>query len=342
MSNIDFVRIAREAIASRESQIESRCCPDQYMGTLSQILGRPVFPERLPAIMRPNLPCIIMVLESPHIDEFIGTPGPAKGFTGEMIRMHLHKALPLENISAYGLIVMNAIQYQCSFGVSTDLYRDRIFRAAWNHGGRKSLGARVEQLFRHGDILVNCCTKGKDYQVNVPLRLLVEGELRRVLPGTRSIRRLHPSSWRKPPLVPVEWSTVGLEIRDVLPQAELISSRPKVSPETAKSGLNLWRSGVDSVSDGHASNPNVHQAIEKNKLVDVQEGVLVSGARCTVLVFSNGSRQHMKTATFDPQGVITAKAKGLLGMAVKTTCWNPRSAPGRWSSLGYFNDIFPA
>ncbi|MEY5146289.1 MAG: hypothetical protein RL224_603, partial [Actinomycetota bacterium] len=92
MSNIDFARIAREAIASRESQIESRCCPDQYMGTLSQILGRPVFPERLPAIMRPNLPCIIMVLESPHIDEFIGTPGPAKGFTGEMIRMYLHKA----------------------------------------------------------------------------------------------------------------------------------------------------------------------------------------------------------------------------------------------------------
>ena len=320
MSNIDFFRIASEAIASRESQIESRCCPDQYMGTLSQILGRPVFPERLPAIMRPNLPCIIMVLESPHIDEFIGTPEPAKGFTGEMIRRHLHKALPFENISAYGLIIMNAIQYQCSLGVSTDLYRDRIFRAAWNHGGRESLGARVEQLFRHGDILVNCCTKGKDYQVETPLRMLVERELRRVLPGVRSIRRLHPSAWRKPLLIPVEWATEVSEFDD--------KARAKKA--------------VTSELTGRASTAIESSAPRRNTLMEVREDVVISGTRCTVLVFADGSTQHMKTATFDPQGSITAKAKRMLGMEVKTTCWNPRSAPGRWSSLGYFNDVFPA
>ena len=341
MSNIDFTRIASEAIASHGRQIESRCCPDQYVGTLSQILGRQDFSERLPAVMRPNLPCIIMVLESPHIDEYIGTPGPAKGFTGEMIRLHLQKALPLDGISGYGLIVVNAIQYQCSLGVSTDLFRDRVFRAAWNFGGRESLGARVERLYRHGDILVNCCTKGKDYEVNMPLRLLVEGELRRVLPGVRSIRRLHPSSWRKPMLVSVEWSTVGLESRDEGQQAQKISTLSKAPESCVKKGLSFSRNGVDAVRDEHATNPDDHQTLQGSTLVVVQENVLVSGASCTVLVFSNGSRQHMKTATFDPQGLITAKAKCLLGMSVKTTCWNPRSAPGRWSSLGYFNDIFP-
>lgn len=309
MPNVNFPRIASEVIASSSRLIESRSCPDQYMGSLSQILGRQTFSERSLATMRPNSPCIIVVLESPHVDEFIGDLGPAKGFTGEMIRMHLHKALPLGNISAYGLIVMNAIQYQCSLGVSTDLYRDRVFRAAWNHGGRESLGARVEQLFRHGDILVNCCTKGKDYQVETPLRMLVERELRRVLPGVRSIRRLHPSAWRKPTLIPVEWATEDPEFHDKAQAKRVVTSE----------------------LTGRASTAIESSAPKRNTLMEVREDVVISGTRCTVLVFSDGSTQHMKTATFDPQGSITAKAKRMLGMAVKTTCWNPRSAPGRWS-----------
>ena len=341
MPTIDFTRIASDAIASHGGQIESRCCPDQYVGRLSQIFGRQDFPERLPVVMRPNLPCIIMVLESPHIDEYIGTPGPAKGFTGEMIRLHLQKALPIEEIGGYGLIVMNAIQYQCSLGVSTDFFRDRVFRASWNLGGRESLGIRVERLYRHGDVLVNCCTKGKDYGVNTPLRLLVEGELRRVLPGVRSIRRLHPSSWRKPMLVSVEWSTSGLESLDEGQRAQKNSTLLRAPASSVKKSLSFSRTGVNAVRDERASDSNDRQALEERTLVEVQENVLVSGARCTVLIFSNGSRQHMKTATFDPQGLITAKAKCFLGMAVKTTCWNPRSAPGRWSTLGYFNDIFP-
>lgn len=318
MTNIDFVRIASEAIPSYEGQIESRCCPDQYMGILGQILGSQIFPEAMSALMRPNSPCIIMVLESPHIDEYIANPGPAKGFTGEMIRLHLQKALPIKQIGEYGLILMNAIQYQCSLGVTTDLFRDRVFRASWGLGGRESLGYRVERLFRHGDILVNCCTKGKDYEVNTPLRQMVEGELRRALPGVRSIRRLHPSSWRKPTLASLEWSThsfaIGGDVQEV-----------KKNPMFLKK---------------HSSVSNEHQKLERLTLVEVQENVLMSGARCTVLIFSNGSRQHMKTTTFDPQGLITAKAKSLLGMAVKTTCWNPSSTPRLWSSLGYFNDIY--
>jgi hypothetical protein len=342
MSTIDFTRIASDAIASHGGQIESRCCPDQYVGRLSQIFGRQDFPERLPVEMRPNLPCIIIVLESPHIDEYIGTPGPAKGFTGEMIRLHLQKALPIKEIGGYGLIVMNAIQYQCSLGVGTDFFRDRVFRASWNFGGRESLGIRVERLYRHRDVLVNCCTKGKDFDINTPLRLLVERELRRVLPGVRTIRRLHPSSWRKPELVSVEWSTVGLGSHDEAQQSQGFYSLSKDPTPIAKSGVHFLKSEINAEAVSATSKPDVDQSLQKNRLIEVQEDVLVGGARCTVLVFSNGSRQHMKTATFDPQGLITTKAKRMLGMAVKTTCWNPKSAPGRWSSLGYFNDIFPA
>lgn len=320
MPNVNFPRIASEVIASSSRLIEVRSCPDQYMGSLSQILGSQTFPERVLATMRPNSPCIIMVLESPHVDEFIGDLGPAKGFTGEMIRMHLRTALPIENLSAYGLIVMNAIQYQCSLGVNTDLYRDRVFRSAWETGGRESLGDRVEQLYRYGDIIMNCCTKGKDYQVETPLRMLVERELRRVLPGVRSIRRLHPSAWRKPLLIPVEWDTEVSESR-----GEARSKRVLTADST-----------------GRESIANKSSAPKGNTLMEVREDVVISGTRCTVLVFSDGSTQHMKTATFDPQGLITAKAKRMLGMPVKTSCWNPKSAPGRWSSLGYFNDVFPA
>lgn len=336
MPSIEFHQIATEVVASSDRSIEIRSCPDQYMGPLSQILGKQSFPQRILATLRPNMPCVIMVLESPHIDEFIGNPGPAKGFTGEMIRMHLHMALPITNLHAYGLIVMNAIQYQCSLGVSTDLYRDKVFRATWNSGARESLGDRVKQLYRHGDIIMNCCTKGKDYQTETPLRLLVEKELRKILPGVRSVRRLHPSAWRKPLLIPTEWTAGALENRDTQ------------HPQTLLSTLNSAYRKVS--SDMHASSTSTRNfpvakeelAAPGNNLVEVREDVVINGALCTVLVFSDGSSQHMKTETFDPQGLITAKAKRLLGMSVRTTCWNPRSAPGRWSSLGYFNDVFPA
>jgi hypothetical protein len=76
------------------------------------------------------------------------------------------------------------------------------------------------------------------------------------------------------------------------------------------------------------------------RLIDVKENVMISGAPCTVLLLSDGSQQHMKTSTFDPHGLITRKAKSLIGFSVRTTSWNPKSQPSKWSSLGYFNDIF--
>lgn len=75
-------------------------------------------------------------------------------------------------------------------------------------------------------------------------------------------------------------------------------------------------------------------------LVEVQERVMVQGSLCTVLVFANGTHRHMKTETFDKDGAVTQKAKELVGSRVKTSCWDPVGSPGKWSSKGYFRNIY--
>jgi hypothetical protein len=79
-----------------------------------------------------------------------------------------------------------------------------------------------------------------------------------------------------------------------------------------------------------------------DKLIKVEESKLVRGSLCTVLVMGDGRTLHMKTSTFDKDGTITRKAKSLVGYQVKTTCWDPKDSPGRWSSQGYFRNIYAA
>lgn len=340
MPNIDFPRLACAALNSTDRLIEGRCCPDQYLGPLSEILDQNAFPQRLPAVLRPQGPCIVMVLESPHVAEFIGDPGPAKGFTGEMIRQHLRQALPSVHLETYGLVIVNAIQYQCSLGASTELFRDRVFRAIWRSEGRQDFVQRITRVYRPADIVLNCCTKGNDFLVEVPLRVMVERELRQALPGVKPLRRLHPSAWRKPHFISVEWSSdsPGDErIADQVPSITLPEMQPSILVEPPVDAHGSMASAPSGIAVNQATECQQGHTLEK-----VRENVPVSGALCTVLVFSDGSLQFMKTSTFDPDGAITAKAKQLLGMPVQTTCWNPRTSPDKWSSRGYFNNIFPA
>jgi len=75
-------------------------------------------------------------------------------------------------------------------------------------------------------------------------------------------------------------------------------------------------------------------------LTAVRESEMVRGSLCTVLIMGDGRTLHMKTSTFDKDGSITRKAKGLIGSRVRTTCWDPIGAPGKWSSQGYFRNIY--
>lgn len=191
-----FEQSVNEAVSLQGRPLESRECPDQFLGFIGGLLGKPRFPMRIPAQSRPPGDCVIMVLESPHVDEFSGELGPANGATGEMIRLHLEESLGFHRMADYGLVLVNAIQHQCSLGANTVVYRDRIFRAVWSNGGEQDFRNRMVALFRPGDVLVNCCTKGNDFEIHPPLRNLVEMALRAALPNVESVRRMHPAAWR--------------------------------------------------------------------------------------------------------------------------------------------------
>lgn len=196
MNPKQFEQIVNEAVALQGRPLESRECPDQYLGLIGDSLGKSQFQERSLIANRPPDACVVLVLESPHVDEFLGDLGPAKGASGELIRQHLATSLGIVDIERYGLVLVNAIQHQCSLGSNTVVYRDRIFRAVWRQGGECDFKNRIAEVCEPHDVLVNCCTKGNDFEIHDPLRNLVEKALREALPNVVGMRRMHPASWR--------------------------------------------------------------------------------------------------------------------------------------------------
>lgn len=77
-------------------------------------------------------------------------------------------------------------------------------------------------------------------------------------------------------------------------------------------------------------------------LLEVREKQVYRGSSCTILIMSDGTQRHMKTSTFDPYGEVTAKAKSLIGRRVRISCWDPIGQPEKWSSQGYFRNIYAA
>ncbi|MCP3104495.1 hypothetical protein LZ198_37100 [Myxococcus sp. K15C18031901] len=164
---------------------------------------------------------LLMVLESPHEGEFdqnMKPKGPAQGTTGENIGKYLerqHHHLPHLATVAHGryrLVLMNAIRYQCSLGVSpTSIFRDFIFRKVWEQGGRTNFVTRLKKYLKgvENQLIFVCCSKGetilpvKNGSDMADLRDLVYDAAKKVVAEDRLFRRPHPSSgWfcRKPSL----------------------------------------------------------------------------------------------------------------------------------------------
>lgn len=111
---------------------------------------------------------VVIVLESPHIDEYLSTklpPSPALGVTGVNLQKYLPQKLgrTVEQETGlpegeYKIILCNAIQYQASVGYSTEIYRDRIWMLMWIFGGRKKFIKRM--ILYHPRVIINSCTKG--------------------------------------------------------------------------------------------------------------------------------------------------------------------------------------
>jgi hypothetical protein len=88
------------------------------------------------------------------------------------------------------------------------------------------------------------------------------------------------------------------------------------------------------------SNGCLKQIAVPNILIEVNTNVVFAdGSINTVLKLSDGTKKTINIKVFDRNLAITKKAKSLIGEKVKTTCWDPINEPGKWSSLGYFNDI---
>jgi len=165
-----------------------------------------------------------MVLESPHKSEYSGkTPiGPAQGKTGENFKRQFFDRFDgassgagfLEGmLGARPIIIMNAIEHQCSMGKLSEpedkRARDLVFRKLWfHHGGSQSFKLRLDALkLDIDDVLVNTCTKGvnkdaKERSWGKP-RLLKECVQASIddfcmTSGLYELRRFqltHPSSW---------------------------------------------------------------------------------------------------------------------------------------------------
>ena len=90
-------------------------------------------------------------------------------------------------------------------------------------------------------------------------------------------------------------------------------------------------------ANNQGNHPNLSDELILEKVL---ENVMIGSSSCTQLVMSNGKVFNMKTSTFDPNRIITQKAKTLVGKKVTISCWDPIHEPGKWSSKGYFRNIY--
>ncbi len=160
-----------------------------------------------------SVPKIIIVLESPHSEEYdekLEPIGPAAGWTGSNIINYLNKILKkkgLINKNCYNLILINAIRYQSSLGVETECFRDQVFHDCWNNFGRNDFNKRLGAIYKENDIIINAATKGNILETEI--RILVEMEIAKLkkklyLQNNQQsdfgnlgsdLKLIHPSMW---------------------------------------------------------------------------------------------------------------------------------------------------
>lgn len=187
-----YIEIAR-TVGRENMDFQHGACPDQCVGSIVDFDGNSdTFPLRKPISRMEKSPCVVLVMESPHREEFIEQWGPAKGKTGVQIRKHTATIVTGLGGELSELILINAIQHQCSLGVATHQYRDTVFRRLWAIGGDADFKRRLKQVYRPGDMLFNCCTGGDPFN---GLRQLVTASIRNSLGSVPFHSGPHPYSW---------------------------------------------------------------------------------------------------------------------------------------------------
>lgn len=205
---LPFLEIVRR-VRPKVPDVEERLCPDRCVGSIAALdsLNGWVDVAATQPTPVPGRPCVILVLESPHKDEYAPiaryTPWPANGATGRLLRLRTHLLLPDGwDAERADLVLVNAVPYQCSLGGLPIEHRDAVFREAWRSGGREFFIQRLLQWYRPGDLVANACTKGgaKPY-----LREMVEDAIDDALPDALRRRHRHPCGWTTDALALQAW-----------------------------------------------------------------------------------------------------------------------------------------
>ncbi|MCY9861314.1 hypothetical protein OTK49_02135 [Vibrio coralliirubri] len=150
-------------------------------------------------------PCIFIVLESPHVEEFkYDPPIPAAGKTGsnviQSLALMLNNHCPKDVLhGTYSVAFVNAIQFQTSLGVQPVYFRDHVFREMWVNGAKDAFITRLVSYLKDGDILINGCTCGKTTSKQRKLRedvqVAIDESIKPLGVKFTEIRTEHPSVW---------------------------------------------------------------------------------------------------------------------------------------------------
>lgn len=157
--------------------------------------------EGLKKISNNNI--IILILESPHTDEFAENKinGPAFGQTGKNINNYLVKTLNkksrlknyiLPEEKTCKIIIVNAIQYACSCGINLDVLKDSMLKNVWEHDEvKEDFRNRIEIIKKASTkklVVINCCTK--------PIKESVGNEIKKVF-NENIYEAPHPAYWSR-------------------------------------------------------------------------------------------------------------------------------------------------
>lgn len=178
-----FSKIAKVASSENATTIDNICtkkCEDQWISIERKNGDYKLKRDKNPSKGADD-PCFILILESPHRDEFSGSqrPQPANGMTGKKIQKYFMKTMAkqIENNTKCYVYLINAIQYQCTLGLTAKKrgsIKEEIFHAAWCSFGKADFQERLTELLNKdlNCYIINACTKDLKPQVSYLLKEL--------------------------------------------------------------------------------------------------------------------------------------------------------------------------
>lgn len=202
-------------IPAGKNNFSRELCPDQYVGKIEYNINNDIWQWKICNIsenqnLRINVDYskrptgsnyILIVLESPHFDEYDTimhhAKGPACGSTGILFQKWFLRILnkntnvlsSLNKTSVYMVVFINSVQYQTSQGIKplNDSIRDSNWLFFWHNGFNVDLQKRVNFLGINS-LVFNMCTYGKSHLHNRVQRCLNTTAL-------QLFEAYHPSCW---------------------------------------------------------------------------------------------------------------------------------------------------